>query len=79
MEDAKSRWQRPRPWIALVVIVILIIVLLFYQPFEQYLIDNIPRIHFSNVLFGIRANPDQAARESRATCERTPGPREKLD
>ena len=51
MEDAKSRWQRPRPWIALVVIVILIIVLLFYQPFEQYLIDNIPRIHFSNILF----------------------------
>jgi len=32
-----------------------------------------------NVLFGIRANPDHAARESRATCELTPGPQEKLD
>ena len=51
MEDAKSRWQRPRSWIVLIIVAILIIFLLFYQPFEQYLIDNIPRIHFSNILF----------------------------
>ena len=51
MEEAKSRWQEPRSWIGLVVIVILIMFLLFYRPFEQYLLDNIPRIHFSNILF----------------------------
>lgn len=51
MEEAKSRWRQPRSWIGLIVIVILIIFLLFYRPFEQYLIDNIPRIHFSNILF----------------------------
>ena len=51
MEEAKSRWQQPRSWIGLIVIVILIIFLLFYRPFEQYLLDNIPRIHFSNILF----------------------------
>ena len=51
MEEAKSRWQEPRSWIGLIVIVILIIFLLFYRPFEQYLLDNIPRIHFSNILF----------------------------
>ena len=51
MEDAKSRWQRPQSWIVLIIVVILIIFLLFYQPSEQYLIDNIPRIHFSNILF----------------------------
>ena len=51
MEEAKSRWQQPRSWIGLIVILILIIFLLFYRPFEQYLLDNIPRIHFSNILF----------------------------
>ena len=51
MEEAKSRWQQPSSWIGLIVIVILIIFLLFYRPFEQYLLDHIPRIHFSNILF----------------------------
>ena len=51
MENANGRWQRPQSWIVLVVVAILIIFLLFYQPFEQYLTDNIPRIHFSNILF----------------------------
>ena len=51
MEEAKSRWQQPSSWIGLGVIIILIIFLLFYRPFEQYLLDNIPRIHFSNILF----------------------------
>jgi len=55
MEEAKSRWQQPRSWIGLIVIVILIIFLLFYKPFEQYLLDNIPRIHFSNILFWFAA------------------------
>ena len=51
MENANGRWQRPQSWIVLIVVAILIIFLLFYQPFEQYLTDNIPRIHFSNILF----------------------------
>ena len=51
MEEPSSRWHSPRRWIGLIVIVILIIFLLFYQPFVQYLVDNIPRIHFSNILF----------------------------
>ena len=51
MEEAKSRWRQPRSWMSLVVIIILIVFLLFYRPFEQYLIDNIPLIHFSNILF----------------------------
>ena len=51
MEEAKSRWQQPSSWIGLIVIVIMIIFLLFYRPFEQYLLDNIPRVHFSNILF----------------------------
>ena len=51
MEEAKGRWQQPSSWIGLIVIVIMIIFLLFYRPFEQYLLDNIPRVHFSNILF----------------------------
>ena len=51
MEEPSSRWHSPRRWIGLIVIVILIIFLLFYQPFVQFLVDNIPRIHFSNILF----------------------------
>ena len=37
--------------IGLIVILILMIFLLFDRPFEQYLLDNIPRINFSNILF----------------------------
>jgi len=40
-----------RFWIALVAIVILLIFLYFYRPFETYLIEHIPLIHFSNVVF----------------------------
>ena len=51
MEEATSRWRQPRSWMSLVVIIILVVFLLFYRPFERYLIENIPRIHFSNILF----------------------------
>ena len=43
MEEAKSRWQQPRSWIGLIVIVILVIFLLFYRPFEQYLLEGLMR------------------------------------
>ena len=51
MNDEVSRWRRPGPWIALVAIVIALVFLYFYQPFESYLLERIPGIHFSNVLF----------------------------
>ncbi len=51
MNDEASRWQRPRPWIALVAVVIALVFLYFYKPFESYLLERIPGIHFSNVLF----------------------------
>ena len=51
MNDEVSRWQRPRPWIALVAVVIALVFLYFYKPFELWLLGRIPGIHFSNVLF----------------------------
>ena len=51
MNDEVSRWRRPRPWIALVAVVIALVFLYFYKPFESYLLERIPGIHFSNVLF----------------------------
>ena len=51
MEASENRWRRPGSWIWTAVIVILILFLLFYQPVEQYLMERIPRIHFSNILF----------------------------
>ena len=51
MNDEVSRWRRPRPWIALVAVVIALVFLYFYKPFETYLLEHIPGIHFSNVLF----------------------------
>ena len=51
MNDEVSRWRRPRPWIALVAVVVALVFLYFYKPFEIYLLERIPGIHFSNVLF----------------------------
>ena len=51
MNDEVSRWRRPQPWIALVAVVIALVFLYFYKPFETYLLERIPGIHFSNVLF----------------------------
>ena len=51
MNDEVSRWRRPRPWIALVAVVIALVFLYFYKPFEIYLLERMPGIHFSNVLF----------------------------
>lgn len=46
-----ASWHRPGFWIVLVGIVILLIFLYFYQPFEAYLVANIPNVHFNNVIF----------------------------
>ena len=43
--------RRPRYWIVLVGIIILLIFLYFYQPFESYLAESIPNIHFYNIVF----------------------------
>ena len=51
MNDEVSRWRRPRPWIALVAVAIALVFLYLYKPFEAYLLERIPGIHFSNVLF----------------------------
>ena len=51
MAQDSTSWQRPRFWIILVGLVILLIFLYFYRPFEDYLTQSIPRIHFSNVIF----------------------------
>ena len=43
--------HRPRFWIILVAVVVLLIFLYFYPPFEAYVADSIPNIHFSNIVF----------------------------
>ena len=51
MNDEVSRWRRPRPWIALIAVVVALVFLYFYKPFEVWLLERIPGVHFSNVLF----------------------------
>jgi uncharacterized membrane protein len=41
----------PRFWITLITVAVLLIFLYFYQPFERYLIEQIPLIRFANVIF----------------------------
>ena len=43
--------NRPRFWIIVIALVILLIFLYFYAPFEKFLVQSIPNIHFSNVIF----------------------------
>ncbi len=38
-------------WIILIGVIILLIFLYFYEPFETFLTESIPNIHFSNVIF----------------------------
>ena len=40
-----------RFWIILIGLIILLIFLYFYAPFEKFLSDSIPNIHFRNVIF----------------------------
>lgn len=51
MADGNSEQRRRAFWIWLIAIVILLITLYFYAPFEKYLLDSIPNVHFSNVIF----------------------------
>jgi hypothetical protein len=51
MAEDDSRWRHQRAWITLISIIILLIFLYFYRPFETYLVEHIPHIHFSNVVF----------------------------
>lgn len=51
MNDEAGFWRRPRPWIVLVAVAVGLLFLYFYQPFQGYLLERIPGIRFSNVLF----------------------------
>ncbi|MGI9335543.1 MAG: hypothetical protein ACR2RL_20555 [Gammaproteobacteria bacterium] len=46
-----DRWPKTRLWTVTVAVVIGLIFLYFYQPFEIYLVERIPHVHFSNVIF----------------------------
>lgn len=50
-KEATVSWRGPKFWIILLAIIILLIFLYFYQPFESYLVANIPNVHFDNVIF----------------------------
>ena len=43
--------RRSRFWIIIVGVIILLVFAYFYQPFEAYLTQSIPNIHFHNVIF----------------------------
>ena len=51
MAEQSSGRRRPRFWNIVVGIIVLLIFLYFYQPFEAYLTQSIPNIHFNNVVF----------------------------
>ena len=51
MSDQTNVSRRPRFWITVIAIVIALIFLYFYAPFEKYLVDSIPHVRFSNVIF----------------------------
>lgn len=47
--------HRPRFWITLVAVIIGLVFLYFYPPFEKFIKDAIPNIHFTNVVFWFAA------------------------
>ena len=51
MADESGKQREPRFWIIVIAIVILLVFLYFFKPFESYLVENIPDVHFSNVVF----------------------------
>lgn len=55
MADETEELRRTRFWIAVLAIVIGLIFLYFYQPFEQFVLEAIPNIHFHNVVFWFAA------------------------
>jgi hypothetical protein len=48
---AEDTTRQQQFWIGVVAVVIVLIFLYFYRPFETYLVEHIPLIHFSNVVF----------------------------
>lgn len=51
MEAQSGASKRSKFWIALIAVIILLIVLYFYKPFETYLVEAVPLIRFSNIIF----------------------------
>lgn len=51
MAERSPEQRRRSFWITVIAIVILLITLYFYKPFETYLVDSIPGVRFSNVVF----------------------------
>lgn len=51
MADDSDDLRRNRFWIVVVAVVIGLIFLYYYQPFEKFVVEAIPRIHFSNAVF----------------------------
>ena len=55
MAEQIPYWQRPRAWIGLIALITLLIFLYFFAPFESYVIENVPKARFHNVLFWFSA------------------------
>ena len=51
MADDSAERREPKYWIIVIAIVILLVFLYFFKPFESYLVESIPNVHFSNVVF----------------------------
>ena len=51
MTEQPAVSRRQSFWIAVIAIVIALIFLYFYAPFETFLVDAIPKIRFTNVIF----------------------------
>ncbi len=55
MAEERLFWYSIGFWIKIVALVILLIFLYFFQPFEQYIIENVPRVRFHRVIFWFAA------------------------
>lgn len=51
MAETENFWNRPRFWIVLAGLIILLIFLYFFPPFEKYVVENVPKIRFDNIVF----------------------------
>jgi len=51
MTEEAQQGRRTKFWITLIAVIILLIFLYFYAPFETFLKDSIPGVHFNNVIF----------------------------
>ena len=51
MAEETPDGQRRRFWITVIAVIVLLIFLYFYAPFESYVREHIPNVHFYNVLF----------------------------